>query len=85
MDPVNIMVTVGGLSPGVLYNLYEYDLQNPADVVSAVPSGNFNYSYYTLQMGSQTQFTANGSTFTKMVTKSSNQIVFFRVVPAKAP
>lgn len=85
MYPVNILVTVGGLSPGVLYNLYEYDLQDPAAVASAVPSGNFNYSYYTLHMGSQTQFTPNGSKFTKTVTKSSNQIVIFRAVPAKAP
>ncbi len=85
MYPVNLHLTIGGLSPGRLYNLYEYDAPSPATVASAVPTGNFNHSYYTLHMGSQTQFTANGPTFTKTVTKSSDQIVVFRAVPATAP
>ena len=82
---MNLLMTISGLSPGVLYNLYEYDPQSPAAVASAVPSGNFNSNYYTNHMGSQTQFTANSPTFTKTVTKSSDQIVIFRAVPATAP
>ena len=85
MYPVQLHLTIEGLSPGVLYNLYEYDPPSPAAVASVAPSGNFNYSYYTLHMGSQTQFTASGPTFTKTVTKSSDQIVIYRAVPATAP
>jgi hypothetical protein len=52
-----------------------------------VPNGNFNYSYKNLNMGSRTQFQVptGTTTFSKIVTTQSDQIVFFRAVPASAP
>jgi hypothetical protein len=87
MKPMNLRVTVSGLTAGVLYNLYEYDPKSPAEIASKVPNGNFNYSYKNLNMGSRTQFQVptGTTTFSKIVTTQSDQIVFFRAVPASAP
>jgi hypothetical protein len=86
-----LQVTVSGLTKGTIYNLYEYDfsvlsgnLLGPAGAL-AVPTGDFNHN---VSMATYvTQFTAAGSTYSppQTITKTSDQIVVFRAVPASAP
>jgi hypothetical protein len=79
--------TMSGLTPGVTYNLYEYEFSAVEGVGSAaalaVPVRNFNAN-----AGLATQvytFTAVGSSYTQSVTATSDTIVVFRGVPASAP
>jgi hypothetical protein len=82
-----LQATVSGLTPGVAYNLYEYDFSSVTGVggaaALAVPVQNFNAN---AGLASHvTPFTATGSTFTQSITTASNEIVVFRCVPAGAP
>jgi len=80
-------VTVSGLTPGVTYNLYEYDFSSVSGEGSAaalaVPTEDFNANAYMAT--NVTSFTAAGATYQRSVTRTSNQIVVFRCVPATAP
>jgi len=88
MVPLTLQVTVSGLTPGITYNLYEYDVSgfNGAPTGSAaalaVPTANFNQNS---SMATHTRFTATGHTYSQTVTRTSNQIVVFRAVPVNAP
>jgi hypothetical protein len=84
---VPLTVTVSGLTQGVSYNLYEYDFNSVSGVGGAaalnVPTSNFNTN--ASQATNVTHFTAQGPTFSQTVTRTSNQVVVFRAVPALAP
>ena len=87
---ITFRATVSGLTPGVSYNLYEYDLPaltgaatGPAAALS-VPTSNFNANRALANQ--TTTFTANAGTFTTApFTRLSNEIVVLRVVSASAP
>jgi hypothetical protein len=89
MVPLVLEATVSGLTPGKTYNLYEYDLSGfngtPAGSAAAlmVPTANFNQN--AAMATHMTRFTAAGETYSQTVTRTSNQIVVFRAVPADAP
>ena len=87
MIPIDLQVTVGGLTVGAAYNLYEYDFAavdaDPTHPALAIPSSNFNANAGLATR--RTQFVASGSTYTLQMQRRSDQIVFFRAVPASAP
>jgi hypothetical protein len=92
MTSLSLQVTVYGLIPGEVYNLYEYDrnfapdyLNYPTGAVAAlaVSTGDFNSNAGLAT--NTTKFTATGPTFTKTVSTTSNQIVVFRAVRVDAP
>ena len=88
MNPLPL--TVSGLTPGVLYNLYEFDFNGIAGPGSAaalnVPTDRFNYNYkHSSAKPKRTQFTATKTTYSQTVTTTSDKIVVFRAVPASAP
>jgi len=80
-------VTVGGLTAGKDYNLYEYDFSDIAGVGDEaainVPTRDFNAS--SALATHVTHFRASGVTYSHTVTRTSDQIVIFRAVPADAP
>ena len=82
-----LQVTVSDLIPGVSYNLYEYDFSSVEGQGSAaalaVPIENFNANAGLATH--VTAFTAAANTYQQTVTRTSNQIVVFRCVPATAP
>jgi hypothetical protein len=82
-----LQATVSGLTPGVSYNLYEYEFSSVEGVGSAaalaVPTEDFNAN--AAMATNTTTFIAGGSTFTESVTTTSDKIVVFRAVPASAP
>jgi hypothetical protein len=87
---MTLQATVSGLTAGMSYNLYEYDLPSltGADTGSAaaldVPTENFNAN--RAQANYTTSFTATGSTYTTAsFTRTSDQIVVLRAVPTGAP
>jgi hypothetical protein len=89
MVPLALQVTVSGLTAGNHYNLYEYDFSglkgSPTGSAAAlaVPTGDFNKNR---SMATHiTKFTATGPTYSQTFTRTSNQIVVFRAVPANAP
>ncbi|MGA7384252.1 MAG: hypothetical protein WBW81_06055 [Methylocella sp.] len=87
MVPLTLQPTVSGLTLGTTYNLYEYDFSGIVGTGSAaalaVPTANFNQN---ASMATYvTQFTATGPTYSKTITRTSNQIIVFRAVPANAP
>ena len=87
MTNVVLQVAVSGLTPGVSYNLYEYEFSSiegqGAAAALAVPVQDFNAN---AGLASHvTAFTAAGPTFQQIVTTTSNRIVVFRCVPASAP
>jgi hypothetical protein len=87
MTNVVLQATVTGLTPGLAYNLYEYEFSSIAGEGSAaalaVPTQNFNAN--AGMATDTTQFTAASSTFQQTVTTTSNEIIVFRCVPATAP
>jgi hypothetical protein len=79
-------VTLGGLSAGTGYVLYEYDFDAASATNAsalAVPTSRFNAR--AAEATSRTAFVAHGSTFVTRVSKTSQQMVVFRAVPASAP
>jgi hypothetical protein len=89
MVPLALKVTVSGLTPGISYNLYEYDFSgfngSPAGSAAAlkVPTGDFNHN--APMATNTTRFTAAGTTYSMTVTRASNQIAVFRALPSSAP
>ncbi len=82
-----LQVAVSGLTPGVSYNLYEYEFSAVSGQGSAaalaVPVEDFNANAgFATHV---TAFTAVSSTFQQTVTATSGKIVVFRCVPASAP
>ncbi|MFL6657747.1 MAG: C39 family peptidase [Massilia sp.] len=76
-QPVTLTATVYGLTPGVSYNVYQYN------ALASIPNSAFNahaaaaYQKYT--------FTATGSTYVlPAIDIMSNQVAAFRAVPASA-
>ena len=87
MSDFELQVRVGSLTPGVAYNLYEYDFASVSGEGSraalAVPVENFNAN---ANLASRvTTFTASSSTYFTSVTTTSDKIVVFRCVPGGAP
>jgi hypothetical protein len=84
---ISLKATVSGLTPGVTYNLYEYDFNSVSGTGAAaalqVPTMNFNAN--KAMATSVTQFKATGTTYSQTVTRTSNQVVVFRAVPVTAP
>jgi len=87
---MTFQATVSRLTPGVAYNLYEYDLptltgaDTGAAANLAVPTENFNA--HRAKASYTTAFTAESSTYVgRPFVRTSDQIVVFRVVPADAP
>jgi hypothetical protein len=88
MEPISLQIIVSELTPGVEYNLYEYDYfrlaEHSTQPALAVPTKDFNANKAKAQNG--WKFRAEGSTYTLPVQiKNSDQIVIFRAVPASAP
>jgi hypothetical protein len=87
MGKVVLEATATGLTPGIGYNLYEYEFSNVSGTGTgaalAVPTGNFNANASMAKR--VTGFTAIGTTFATSVTVTSDKIVVFRAVPASAP
>jgi hypothetical protein len=82
-----LQVTVSGLTPGVAYNLYEYEFSSVTGDGSAaalaVPVQDFNAN--AGQATGVTKFTATGSSYAQTVTTTSDKIIAFRCVAASAP
>ncbi|MGA2591102.1 MAG: hypothetical protein ABSH32_14380 [Bryobacteraceae bacterium] len=82
-----LQVTVNGLTPGISYNLYEYEFSSVEGEGSAaalaVPVQDFNANASLATH--VTKFTADGVTFQQTVTTTSDKIIVFRCVPASAP
>jgi hypothetical protein len=82
-----LQVAVSGLTPGVSYNLYEYEFSSVegqgSGAALAVPVEDFN-AHASLATH-VTTFTAVGSTFQQTVITISGKIIVFRCVPAGAP
>ena len=82
--------TVHGLTPGVAYNLYEYDFPEQTGALTgtaaalAIPTGDFN-----AQSGAASYvrpFVATGASYTfGPIVRSSREIVLFRAVRADGP
>jgi hypothetical protein len=87
MTNFQLRATVSGLTPGVAYNLYEYEFASVSGVGSAaalaVPTGAFNANAGLATHA--TTFIATASTYTTAVTTTSDRIVVFRCVAANAP
>ena len=82
--PLNLTVTVLGLTPGLSYNLYQYratarPLMGPLDV----PDSSFNAN--SRKAFSSIMFTAAGTTFETLASITSDITVTFRCVPTTAP
>jgi hypothetical protein len=87
---MTLQATVSGLTPGVSYNLYEYDFSTQTGASTgvaaalAVPTGSFNANRALATVA--TTFTATGTTWTTAaLARTSDQIVVFRAVAASAP
>lgn len=84
---VTLQVVVGGLTPGVAYNLYEYDATSVAGVDRGaalnVPDAAFNAR--AALATKVTRFVAQASTVAQTVATTSDHVVVFRAVPADAP
>ncbi len=87
---ISLQATVRALSPGVAYNLYEYDVPTQTGSVTGtaaalpIPSSDFNAQ--ASKASAITSFVAQGVTYTTaLLTRPSNEIVVFRAVPASAP
>jgi hypothetical protein len=84
---ITLSATVGGLTAGGEYNLYEYDIATVSGIGAnaglPVPTSAFNAQ---ASMASKvTHFTATGATFVATVMTTSTETVVFRAVPACAP
>ncbi|MFY9644111.1 MAG: hypothetical protein WAK29_02980 [Terriglobales bacterium] len=90
-----LQAAVSGLTPGVTYNLYEYQFNSPTETDSlgtgtgaalAVPVSAFNANSATAgstPANSVTTFTATSSTYVAApLVTTSDQIVVYRAVPA---
>jgi hypothetical protein len=87
---MSLQATVSGLTPGVAYTLYEYDFptlsgaSTGAAAALTVPTSNFNANRAAATVA--TSFTATGTSWTTgPLSRTSDQIVVFRAVPASAP
>jgi hypothetical protein len=87
MRPLTLKATISGLTPGAIYNLYEYTFERVegigAAAALAVPTENFNQN--AIMATRRTQFTATKTTYVHHVRRTSKQIIVFRAVPAGAP
>jgi hypothetical protein len=87
MKPLILQATLSGLTPGVVYNLYEYTFSQitgtGGNAALAVPTQNFNQN--AAMATRKTQFTATKPTYVHTVNRSSRHTVVFRAVPATAP
>ncbi len=87
MTNFELAATVTGLTPGVAYNLYEYDFSyvsgEGSKAALAIPIADFNAN--AALANRVITFTAVSSSFTTSVTTTSDKIVVFRCVPVDAP
>lgn len=77
-SPLALTVTVSGLKPGVIYNLYRYD------TVANIPTGSFNANAAKASEMWPIRI-SSGSSYVKTITIESNETAAFRAVPASAP
>jgi hypothetical protein len=87
---MRLQATVNSLTPGIAYNLYEYDFSVQTGAYTgngaalAIPTDNFNAQSGKASFA--TRFVAQSNSFTaQTVVRSSDAIVVFRAVPASAP
>ncbi len=81
---VTLEATVAGLTSGVAYNLYEYDIEavDGTGAALAVPEREFNTN--AGMATKRTHFVANAVTYTQTIAARSSQTVVVRCVPADA-
>ena len=77
-SPLTLTITVSGLTPGVLYNLYRYDN------VAKIPTASFNANTAKAAQKWAIRI-VSGSTYVQSLTIQSNETAAFRAVPASAP
>jgi hypothetical protein len=84
---ISLQVTASGLTPGVVYNLYEYDFPKVSGFLSQaslpIPDSDFNAK--ANQATRVTSFVAEAATFSQTITTTSDHVVVFRCVRANAP
>lgn len=84
---ITLQATVHGLTPGVAYVLYEFQLPGVSGTGAAaalpVPTSAFNRN--AGRASHATPFNATASTYVHQVTRLSSQVVVFRCVAASAP
>jgi hypothetical protein len=87
MTNFGLEATMSGLTPGVRYNLYEYEFSSVEGEGSGaalpVPIRDFNANAGLAT--NVTSFIATASTFSQTITTTSDKIIVFRGVPASAP
>jgi hypothetical protein len=87
---MTFQATVHDLTPGALYNLYEYDFPTQTGaltgIAAALPLPSSDFNAQSDKANFVTAFVAQGSTYaTGTLTRPSSEIVVFRAVPATAP
>lgn len=84
---VTLQASIGGLTPGTEYNVYEYDLPAVSgehnEPALRVPERDFNAS--AAMATKKTTFVADAATHTETVTSTSDKVVVVRCVSADAP
>jgi hypothetical protein len=90
MTIYNLQVTVSGLTPGVAYNLYEYEIPSLPEIAvgsqATLPVAVRDFNANANQATSVTTFTATNSTYSQTIPRiSSSDILVFRSVPVTAP
>jgi len=87
MNPLPLRLDLSNLTPGVVYNLYEYDFSAVTGTGTSaalnVPTENFNA--HAAMASKVTTFTATSTSYSMTVSKRSDQIIIFRAVPKSAP
>ena len=76
--PLNLEVTVSGLTPGVRYRLYRYD------ELAAVPNSHFNAHANSAARAWDIQI-SSGSTYSMTESIQSDDVAVYRAVRATAP
>ena len=83
---ITLQATITQLTPGVSYDLYEYDFSGPTGFESAatlkLPDSAFNAN--AAMATKATSFTAQSASFSQTIATTSDKVVVFRCVRADA-
>ncbi len=81
---VSLQATISGLTPGVSYNLYEYDFSTLSGLASAasLPLPDSDFNAHANLATKKTTFTAQTSSFQQTVETTSDKVIVFRCVRA---
>jgi hypothetical protein len=84
---ISLEATVSDLTPGVKYNLYEYELNGVSGIGSqaSLPIPDEDFNAHANQATAVTSFTAESTSFTHEIETTSDKIVVFRCVRADSP